>query len=153
MNGLGNDYMYQQAIRRRRNTPPEVSATPSLRDVTMTYAARQAQSDTAAVETSNRARLGDLRLAENARRFNAELGLEREAMDDARRAGLWASGIELANLAGTGLGAIAMGRQNDRNRQMQNQVLAVQQKALAQQQAQHRDILKLYQDMIGRFKI
>lgn len=153
MDGLWNDYQYQQAIRRRRNTPPEVAATPSLRDVTSAYAAKHAQMDTDAVAASNTARLRDLRLAEQSRQFNTEMGLEREALGDAQRAGMIASGIGLANLLGTAGQAVIQSRMSDQAARLQSETLAAQRQPIADQQAQHRQILELYKQMIGKLKL
>jgi len=152
MDGLWNDYQYQQAIRRRRNTPPEVSATPSLREITSAYAAQHAKMDTDAVAASNAARLRDLRLAEQSRQFNAEMGLQGETLGDARRAGMIASGIGLANLLGTAGQAMLQSRMADQSARLQNETLAMQKRSLEEQQAQHQEILKTYRQMSAFLK-
>ena len=150
--GLRDNYMYQQAIRRRGNVPAEVSATPTLRDITMEYGRARARAGNRAAAASDRNRLEALQLAELARRSEVALNMRREQFDDARTAGLWASGIGLANLMGTGADAFIRSGNEKRARVRDREMLNLRRKALQREQEQSGRILGLYQDMMKRLK-
>ena len=70
---LNLDHYYQKGLRSIANTPPEVQATPSAEELTLSYVAGKSMEDQRAKEFSENVELRKQRLADVARRAEERL--------------------------------------------------------------------------------